>query len=123
MRISSTTKSIQCFENEENTHTPILFINTVPKSSRKPPRPRRFRSSLGHPGNGYRGRDASPPRGAPPLRGDTAPSLAESFVVGGRKHRWAPDINYTDWADQNQFHVGDWLGTILPFLPLHTLKR
>ena len=49
-----------------------------------------------------------------------APSLAESFVVGGRKHRWAPNINYTDWADQNQFHVGDWLGTILPFLPLHT---
>ncbi|CAD6229725.1 unnamed protein product [Miscanthus lutarioriparius] len=38
-----------------------------------------------------------------------APSLAESFVVGGRKHRWAPNINYTDWADQNQFHVGDWL--------------
>ncbi|XP_066309969.1 early nodulin-like protein 19 [Miscanthus floridulus] len=38
-----------------------------------------------------------------------APSLAESFVVGGRKQRWEPNVNYTGWADQQQFHVGDWL--------------
>ncbi|XP_062186202.1 early nodulin-like protein 16 [Phragmites australis] len=37
-----------------------------------------------------------------------APSLAAKFVVGDREH-WAPNVNYTAWADQHQFHVGDWL--------------
>ncbi|GJN17577.1 hypothetical protein PR202_gb04655 [Eleusine coracana subsp. coracana] len=37
-----------------------------------------------------------------------APSLAKKFTVGGSNH-WAPNVNYTTWADQKQFHVGDWL--------------
>ncbi|WVZ68725.1 hypothetical protein U9M48_017629, partial [Paspalum notatum var. saurae] len=37
-------------------------------------------------------------------------SLGEKFVVGERKHGWAPNVNYTEWAEQHQFHVGDWLG-------------
>ncbi|PUZ54645.1 hypothetical protein GQ55_5G148300 [Panicum hallii var. hallii] len=37
-----------------------------------------------------------------------APSVAVKLVVGGGKH-WAPNVNYTDWADGHEFHVGDWL--------------
>jgi hypothetical protein len=43
----------------------------------------------------------------------TAPALsvaAKVVVVGDRK-RWAPGVNYTEWADRHEFHVGDWLGT------------
>lgn len=41
----------------------------------------------------------------------TAPALsvAAKLVVGDRK-RWAPNVNYTDWADRHEFYVGDWLG-------------
>ncbi|RCV27489.1 hypothetical protein SETIT_5G328600v2 [Setaria italica] len=40
----------------------------------------------------------------------TAPALsvAAKLVVGDRK-RWAPNVNYTDWADRHEFYVGDWL--------------
>jgi len=41
-----------------------------------------------------------------------APSAAVRLVVGGGK-RWAPNVNYTDWADGHEFHVGDWLGIVL----------
>ena len=41
-----------------------------------------------------------------------APSVAVRLVVGGSK-RWAPNVNYTDWADGHEFHVGDWLGIVL----------
>jgi hypothetical protein len=41
-----------------------------------------------------------------------APSAAVRLVVGGSK-RWAPNVNYTDWADGHEFHVGDWLGIVL----------
>ncbi|CAL4961247.1 unnamed protein product [Urochloa decumbens] len=35
-------------------------------------------------------------------------SVAVRFYVGDRS-RWAPNVNYTDWADRHEFHVGDWL--------------
>ncbi|CAL4954413.1 unnamed protein product [Urochloa decumbens] len=40
----------------------------------------------------------------------TAPvlSVAVRFYVGDRS-RWADNVNYTDWADRHEFHVGDWL--------------
>nr|CAB3474350.1 unnamed protein product [Digitaria exilis] len=40
----------------------------------------------------------------------TAPALsvAAKIYVGDGK-RWAPNVNYTDWADRHEFHVGDWL--------------
>jgi hypothetical protein len=45
----------------------------------------------------------------------SAPSLATKIDVGG-KQRWAPNVNYTTWANQQQFYVGDWLSTC-PSLP------
>lgn len=39
-------------------------------------------------------------------------SVAAKIYVGDGK-RWAPNVNYTDWADRHEFHVGDWLGIIL----------
>nr|CAB3478388.1 unnamed protein product [Digitaria exilis] len=40
----------------------------------------------------------------------TAPALsvAAKIYVGDGK-RWAPNVNYIDWADRHEFHVGDWL--------------
>jgi hypothetical protein len=32
-----------------------------------------------------------------------APSLATKIDVGG-KQRWAPNVNYTTWANQQQFY-------------------
>lgn len=46
-----------------------------------------------------------------------APSVADMFVVGDKQH-WAPNVNYTVWADQYHFHVGDWLSIYLPRRPL-----
>ncbi|TVU35013.1 hypothetical protein EJB05_16878 [Eragrostis curvula] len=40
-----------------------------------------------------------------------APSLAKVFRVGD-KQGWAPKVNYTTWAEQQQFHVGDWLNFV-----------
>ncbi|GLU02467.1 hypothetical protein SLE2022_197160 [Rubroshorea leprosula] len=29
--------------------------------------------------------------------------------VGGGRHTWRPDVNFTDWASHEIFFVGDWL--------------
>ncbi|XP_078430287.1 early nodulin-like protein 17 [Wolffia australiana] len=33
---------------------------------------------------------------------------ADKFTVGGSKG-WNPNVNYTEWAMDKRFHVGDWL--------------
>ncbi|CAO2166503.1 unnamed protein product [Urochloa humidicola] len=40
----------------------------------------------------------------------TAPALSAAvrYYVGDRS-RWAPNVNYTDWANRHEFHVADWL--------------
>ncbi|OEL32356.1 hypothetical protein BAE44_0006627 [Dichanthelium oligosanthes] len=40
------------------------------------------------------------------------PPVEVKIYVDDRK-RWAPNVNYTDWADRHEFHVGDWLGTVV----------
>lgn len=48
------------------------------------------------------------------LQSPTAVS-ANRFTVGNSKG-WNPGVNYTIWAQNKSFYVGDWLGTHLFFL-------